>query len=159
MPSEPPNALPSDLSFRSKPELACELLDQVLGWGVPPLPLVTDSFYGDSYDFRQQLQQRQLKYVVTVEPQTQVWTQDPQRPAAYCQTPRPPPPGADPGRAAVAPGSADGRWPAAAFGSAQRDVAGGGAEDPKVLALPGCQFGRHTAGAPARGRNASLSGC
>lgn len=69
--------LPPDLTFRSKPELACELLDQVLGWGVPPLPLVTDSFYGDSYDFRQQLRQRQLKYVVTVEPETQVWTQDP----------------------------------------------------------------------------------
>ena len=69
--------LPSDLTFRSKPELACELLDQVLGWGVPPLPLVSDSFYGDSYDFRQQLRQRQLKYVVTVEPETQVWTQDP----------------------------------------------------------------------------------
>lgn len=70
--------LPPELTFRSKPELACELLDQVLSWGVPPLPLVTDSFYGDSYDFRQQLQQRQLKYVVTVEPETQVWTQDPQ---------------------------------------------------------------------------------
>jgi SRSO17 transposase len=72
--------LPPHLSFRSKPELACELLDQVLGWGVPPRPLVTDSFYGDSYDFRQQLQQRQLKYVVTVEPETQVWTQDPHAP-------------------------------------------------------------------------------
>src|SRR5262245_2966402 len=70
--------LPPDLTFRSKPELACELLDQVLGWGVPPLPLVSDSFYGDSYDFRQQLQQRQLQYVVTVEPETQIWTQDPQ---------------------------------------------------------------------------------
>ena len=79
--------LPPDLTFRSKPELACELLDQVLGWGVPPLPLVSDSFYGDSYDFRQQLQQRQLKYVVTVEPQTQVWTQDPQTPPPTTQRP------------------------------------------------------------------------
>ena len=79
--------LPPDLTFRSKPELACELLDQVLGWGVPPLPLVSDSFYGDSYDFRQQLQQRQLKYVVTVEPQTQVWTQDPQTPTTTTQRP------------------------------------------------------------------------
>ena len=79
--------LPPDLTFRSKPELACELLDQVLGWGVPPLPLVSDSFYGDSYDFRQQLQQRQLKYVVTVEPQTQVWTQDPQTPPPPTQRP------------------------------------------------------------------------
>ncbi len=76
--------LPPELTFHSKPELACELLDQVLSWGVPPLPLVADSFYGDSYDFRQQLRQRQLKYVVAVEPETQVWTQDPQasRPVA-----------------------------------------------------------------------------
>jgi SRSO17 transposase len=81
--------LPPHLSFRSKPELACELLDQVLGWGVPPRPLVTDSFYGDSYDFRQQLQQRQLKYVVTVEPETQVWTQDPQSPPAPQRSGRP----------------------------------------------------------------------
>ena len=42
---------------------------QVLGWDVAPLPLVSDSFYGDSYDFRQQLRQRQLKYVVAVEPE------------------------------------------------------------------------------------------
>ena len=77
--------LPPDLTFRSKPELACELLDQVLGWGVPPLPLVSDSFYGDSYDFRQQLQQRQLKYVVTVEPQTQVLDPSPQTPPTTTQ--------------------------------------------------------------------------
>ena len=29
--------LPPDLTFRCKPELACELSDQMLGWGVPPL--------------------------------------------------------------------------------------------------------------------------
>src|SRR4029453_596075 len=72
--------LPSDLTFRSNPELAWHWCGQGLGWGRPAVPVVTDSFYGDSYDFRQQLQQRQLKYVVTVEPETQVWTQDPQSP-------------------------------------------------------------------------------
>ena len=90
--------LPPDLTFRSKPQLACELLDQVLSWGVPPRPLVADSFYGDSYDFRQQLQQRHLKYVVAVEPETQVWTQDPQTPL---------PASSRPGRPRKAPSSQD----------------------------------------------------
>src|SRR5215831_3066420 len=88
--------LPADLTFRSKPELACELLDQVLAWGVPPLPLVTDSFYAASSDFRQLLQQRQLKYVVTVEPETQVWTQAPQTPLPVPGRPRQAPPPAEP---------------------------------------------------------------
>lgn len=80
--------LPPELTFRTKPELACELIDQLLGWGVEPLPLVADSFYGDSYDFRLQLQQRQLQYVVTVEPETQVWTQDPHSSQPVAKRPR-----------------------------------------------------------------------
>jgi SRSO17 transposase len=36
--------LPGGLSFRSKPELALELMDQLLNWGVPALPVVADSF-------------------------------------------------------------------------------------------------------------------
>jgi SRSO17 transposase len=36
--------LPTGLSFRSKPELALELIDEVLNWGVPALPVVADSF-------------------------------------------------------------------------------------------------------------------
>jgi SRSO17 transposase len=72
--------LPGGLSFRSKPELALELMDQLLNWGVPALPVVADSFYGDSCDFRQQLRQRQLSYVMAVEPATAVWTEDPFRP-------------------------------------------------------------------------------
>ena len=72
--------LPAGLSFRSKPELALELIDEVVNWGVPALPVVGDCFYGDSCDFRRQLRQRQLDYVVAVEPKTSVFTEDPDRP-------------------------------------------------------------------------------
>ena len=72
--------LPTGLSFRSKPELALELIDEVLNWGVPALPVVADCFYGDASAFRQQLRQRQLSYVLGVEPKTSVWMEDPHRP-------------------------------------------------------------------------------
>jgi SRSO17 transposase len=38
---------------------------------------VADSAYGNSFDFRQALRQKELHYVVAVEPTTVVWTTDP----------------------------------------------------------------------------------
>ncbi|MGH8458853.1 MAG: IS701 family transposase, partial [Nevskiales bacterium] len=72
--------LPPGTSCRSKTELALELLDQVLAWELPRLPVVADSFYGNDFGFRQGLRERQLSYAVQVEPSTVVWTQDPHRP-------------------------------------------------------------------------------
>jgi SRSO17 transposase len=69
--------LPEGLVYRSQTELALELIDQMLRWEVPRMPVVADSAYGNSFDFREQLRQRQLSYVLAVEPPTVVWTQDP----------------------------------------------------------------------------------
>ena len=69
--------LPADVIYRTKTELALELLDQALEWELPSLPVVADSFYGDSFDFRAALRQRGLSYAVAVESHTVVWTQDP----------------------------------------------------------------------------------
>ena len=69
--------LPEGLVYRSQTELALELIDQMLSWEVPRLPVVGDSAYGNNYEFRQQLRRRQLSYVMAVEPTTVVWTQDP----------------------------------------------------------------------------------
>lgn len=77
--------LPEGLGFRTKTELALELIDQMLAWGVPVLPVVADSYYGNDFSFRQALRQRQLSYAVQVEPSTVVWTEDPN------QVPLPPP--------------------------------------------------------------------
>src|SRR5215469_15327632 len=69
--------LPKDVVYRSQAELALELIDQVLNWEVPRLPMVADSAYGNSFEFRAQLRQRQLTYVMAVEAKTVVWTEDP----------------------------------------------------------------------------------
>lgn len=72
--------LPPGTVYRSKTELALEEIDQALAWGLPPLPVLADSAYGNDFSFRQALRQRQLQYAVQVEPTTGVWTADPNLP-------------------------------------------------------------------------------
>jgi len=72
--------LPPGLAYRSKTELALEVLDRALGWELPRLPVVADSFYGNDFGFRQALRERGLPYAVQAEPTTVVWTEDPNRP-------------------------------------------------------------------------------
>jgi len=69
--------LPEGLPYRSQTELALELIDQMLSWEVPRLPVVADSAYGNGFEFREQLRQRELYYVMAVESKTVVWTEDP----------------------------------------------------------------------------------
>jgi SRSO17 transposase len=72
--------LPPGTSYRSKTELALEVIDQAVAWELPRLPVVADSFYGNDFSFRQALRERGLAYAVQVEPTTVVWTEDPHRP-------------------------------------------------------------------------------
>jgi SRSO17 transposase len=72
--------LPAGLKYQSKTDLALALIDQALEWKLPRLPIVADSAYGNSFDFRQTLRERGLHYVVAVEPTTVVWTTDPNLP-------------------------------------------------------------------------------
>jgi SRSO17 transposase len=69
--------IPDNISYRSKNQLALELIDQVLSWDVPRLPVVADSAYGNDFDFRASLRERGLQYAVAVEPVIKVWTTDP----------------------------------------------------------------------------------
>jgi SRSO17 transposase len=69
--------IPDDIGYRSKNQLALELVDQVLAWEVPHLPVVADSAYGNDFDFRAGLRERGLRYAVAVEPNLKVWTSDP----------------------------------------------------------------------------------
>lgn len=69
--------IPADIQYRSKNELALDLVDQALAGEVPPLPVVADSAYGNDFAFREALRQRGLRYAVAVEPSTKVWTADP----------------------------------------------------------------------------------
>jgi SRSO17 transposase len=69
--------IPADIGYRSKNQLALELVDQVLAWAAPHLPVVADSAYGNDFDFRAALRERGLHYAVAVEPNLKVWTSDP----------------------------------------------------------------------------------
>ena len=71
---------PAGLPYKTKLTLALELLDQMEDWQVPRLPVVADTAYGNSFDFRKQLRARQLSYVMAVESTTVVWTSDPHVP-------------------------------------------------------------------------------
>jgi len=72
--------LPPGAVYRSKTELALEAISQALIWGLPPLPVLTDSAYGNDFGFRQALRERHLQYAVQVEPGAVVWTEDPNLP-------------------------------------------------------------------------------
>lgn len=69
--------IPEEVVYRSKNQLALDLMDQALAWEVPRLPVVADSAYGNDFDFRSGLRERKMQYAVAVEPSTKVWTSDP----------------------------------------------------------------------------------
>jgi SRSO17 transposase len=71
--------VPENMVFRTKPELALALIDQLGGWGLTQLPVLADAAYGRSTEFRQGLVDRQLQYVVGVEPDTAIWTEPTRR--------------------------------------------------------------------------------
>lgn len=72
--------LPAEVTYKTKTELALELIDQVLAWELPRLPVVADSFYGNEFGFREALRERQLDYAVAVQSSTKVWATDPNLP-------------------------------------------------------------------------------
>jgi SRSO17 transposase len=69
--------IPEGIGYRSKNQLALDLVDQALAWEVPRLPVVADSAYGNDFDFRAGLRKRGLQYAAAVEPSTKVWLSDP----------------------------------------------------------------------------------
>ncbi len=80
--------VPPGTIYRSQTDLALEVIDQALAWELPRLPVVADAYYGNDFDFRQALRERQLPYAVQVEPSTVVWTEDPNLPGPLPQKPR-----------------------------------------------------------------------
>ena len=70
--------IPADVVFRPKWELALDIIDQIRNWGLADRVVLADAGYGESTDFRQGLEQRQLRYIVGVAPQVGVWLESPQ---------------------------------------------------------------------------------
>jgi SRSO17 transposase len=65
--------IPEDLHFKTKGEIALELVDEALEWGMTRRVVLADAGYGDSREFREALTQRGLPYVVGVQGTHKVW--------------------------------------------------------------------------------------
>lgn len=70
--------VPEQIGFKTKPQIALDLIDQALADGVAAAPVLGDSVYGDSGAFRKALAQRGLEFFLQVSPTTnKAWTQPP----------------------------------------------------------------------------------
>jgi SRSO17 transposase len=58
--------VPDDVVHREKWRLALDMLDELKDWGLVPPLVGTDAGYGESTEFRQGLDERQIPYVVQV---------------------------------------------------------------------------------------------
>jgi SRSO17 transposase len=64
--------VPTEIPFRTKPEIALMLLDQAQAWQVPHRCVVADADYGDNPNFLAGLEARQAQYIVGVRTDFQV---------------------------------------------------------------------------------------
>jgi len=69
--------IPDEITFKTKWELALDLIDEVRDWGLQDRLALADSFYGDTYEFRHGWRDRTLDYVVQVSAGLTAWTEDP----------------------------------------------------------------------------------
>jgi SRSO17 transposase len=74
-------AMPADATHREKWRLGLDMIDEVTGWGVTPPLIVADAGYGDAAEFRQELDDRNLPYIVGVNCAHTAFTADTQRTA------------------------------------------------------------------------------
>ena len=75
--------VPESVGHQPKWKLALEMLDELVGWGVEPAPVLGDAAYGDITEFRLGLEQRDLEYVLDVKGATSALSESatPEQPA------------------------------------------------------------------------------
>jgi SRSO17 transposase len=69
--------LPETVEFRTKWQLALELIDEALAWGLRGGVVLADAAYGEVTEFRDGLEARKRSYAVGVPCSLGVWTQPP----------------------------------------------------------------------------------
>ena len=67
--------VPAEVQFHTKPELALALIRQAHADGVCPAPVLGDSAYGDSADFREGVRRLGMEFFLQVEPTHKAWTE------------------------------------------------------------------------------------
>ena len=70
--------IPKEVVFKTKWQLSLDMIDQVRAWGLPNRIVVADAGYGDTTEFRDELEARHLPYVVGISSTTGVWSKPPQ---------------------------------------------------------------------------------
>ena len=67
--------IPEAVRFQTKPEIAVDLVKQVLADGVSPAPVLGDEVYGTSGELRRELRQLGLEYFLNAGSELQAWTE------------------------------------------------------------------------------------
>lgn len=65
--------VPDDVVFKKKWEIALDLLDDALGWGLAPRIVLGDSAFGDATEFRDGLDERGCPYLVGISGERLSW--------------------------------------------------------------------------------------
>lgn len=68
--------IPAGLTFKTKPELALDMIMRAVDDGIPGEVLLADSGYGDSHAFRETVRMLGLDYAVGIHATTKVWVLD-----------------------------------------------------------------------------------
>ncbi len=66
--------IPEEIEFQTKPQLGVKLAVRAAGWKVRKAPVLGDSAYGDNTELRDQLHSQGLQYVLSVSPETTVFS-------------------------------------------------------------------------------------
>ena len=67
--------VPEAVTFQTKSELALDLIQQAHAGGVSPAPVLGDSAYGDSGEFREGVRRLGMEFFLQVEPTHKAWTE------------------------------------------------------------------------------------
>src|SRR3954447_11645158 len=83
--------VPDEVRHEPKWKLALDMIDELVGWGLEPAPVLGDCAYGDITEFRLGLEERDIPYVLDVKSTTSALPEEaePDRPA-YRGRGRPP---------------------------------------------------------------------
>jgi SRSO17 transposase len=81
--------IPDDVTFKTKGDIALDLIDQALAWKVPAGVVAADAGYGNRAAFRLALVERKLWYAVGIDGSTAVWSTAVWPEATAAQVPAP----------------------------------------------------------------------
>lgn len=65
--------IPDAVVFKPKGELGADLIERAAGWGLPEVPVLGDSAYGENYEVRKRLDDAGMRYVLAVGADTNVF--------------------------------------------------------------------------------------